>query len=79
MTQISLGFRQLETFARDSNKSLLQDLGPLLSARDQEFESSNLRLLGGQQDLSQNLKRIEQTFHNALRSGATSVAARIQG
>ena len=63
---------------RDSNESLQQDLGPYLSARDQELESSSLRLLGGQQDLSQNLERIERNFHYALQRGETSVAAGIQ-
>ena len=63
---------------RDSNENLLQDLEPHLSARDQELESSSLRLLGGQQDLSQNLERIEQNFHHALQRGETSVAAEIQ-
>ena len=63
---------------RDSNENLLQDLEPHLSARDQELESSSLRLLGGQQDLSQNLERIEQNFHYALQRGETSVAAEIQ-
>lgn len=62
-----------------SKESLLQDLGPLLSARDQKLESSNLRLVGGQQDLSQTLSRIEDSFSHALWSGETSVAARIQG
>ena len=77
--QTSTGFRRLETAVRDSKESLLQDLGPLLSARHQEFDSSNLRLLVGQQDLSQNLNRIEQNFYHALRSGEDHVAARIQG
>ena len=63
---------------RDSNENLLQDLGPYLSARDQELEVSSLRLLGGQQDLSQNLDRIERNFHHALQRGETSVAAGIQ-
>ena len=76
--QISISFRQLETVVRDSNESLLQDLGPHLSARDQKMESSSLRLLGGQQDLSQNLQRIERNFHRALQRGETSVAAEIQ-
>ena len=76
--QISTSFRQLETVVRDSNENLLQDLGPHLSARDQELESSSLRLLGGQQDLSQNLDRIERNFHHALQRGETSVAAEIQ-
>ena len=76
--QISTSFRQLETVVRDFNETLLQDLEPHLSARDQEFESSSLRFLGGQQDLSQNLKRIELNFHHALQRGETSVAAQIQ-
>ena len=76
--QISSGFQQLEAVVRDSNETLLQDLEPHLSASDQELESSSLRLLGGQQDLSQNLKRIERTFHHALQRGETSVAAEIQ-
>ena len=76
--QISTSFRQLETVVRESNQTLLQDLGPHISARDQELESSSLRLLGGQQDLSQNLQRIERNFHHALHRGETSVAAEIQ-
>ena len=76
--QISTSFRQLERVVRDSNENLLQDLGPHLSARDQESESSSLRLLGGQQDLSRNLDRIERNFHHALQRGETSVAAEIQ-
>ena len=63
---------------RDSNETRLKDLEPHLSARDQEFESSSLRLFGGQQDLSQNLERIERNFHHALQCGETSVAAEIQ-
>ena len=79
MGQISTGFQQLQTAVRDTKENLLQDVGPLLSARDQMFESLNIRILGGQQDLSQNLKRIEQSFCHALRRGETSVATRIQG
>lgn len=79
MSQISTGIEQLENTVQDSKESLLQDLEPRLSARDQKLQFSNLRLLGGQQDLSQNLNRIEQIFYHALRSGETSVAARIQG
>ena len=79
VAQISTSFRQLETAVRDSNETRLQDLEPHLSARDQEFEASSLMLLGGQQDLSQNLERIEKFFHHALQRGETSVAAAIQG
>ena len=79
VTQIPAGVRQLENAARDFKESLLNDLEPFLSARNQEFESSNLRLLGGHQDLLQNLKLIERNFHHALRSGENSLAARIQG
>ena len=75
---MSTGFQELHTAVRDT-ESLLQGVGPLLSARDQRFESLNLRLLGGQQDLSQNLNRIEQIFSHAIQRGETSVAARIQG
>ena len=78
MSQISASYRQLETVVRDTAESLLQDLRPHLSTRDQKVESSTLRLLGGQQDLSQNLERIERTFNHALRSGETSLAAQIQ-
>ena len=78
MDQVSASYRHLETVVRDSKESLLQDLRSHLSARDDEFESSNLRLLGGQQDVSQNLSRIEQNFSHALLSGGTSLAARIQ-
>ena len=76
--QIATSYQHLETVVRDSKEDLLQDLQSLLSARDQETESSSLRLLGGQQDLSQNLSRIEQNFSHALSSGGTSLAARIQ-
>ena len=77
--QMSTGFQQLETAVRDLKERLLQDVGPLLSAKDQKFESLNLRVLGGQQNLSQNLDRIEESFNHAVRSGEHSVAARIQG
>lgn len=78
VNQFWTAFHQLEMRVRDSKESLLQDLSSHLSLRDQEFESSKLRLLGGQQDLSQNLTRIEQSFCRALQSGETTVAARIQ-
>ena len=63
---------------RDSRESLRRDISPHLSAKDQDYESSNLRMLAGQQDLSQNLRRIERNFRRALQSGETSVAAQIQ-
>ena len=76
--QVSTSFQQLEKAVRDSNESLLHEMGLHLSTRDRELETSSLRLLGGQQDLSQNLERMERNFHHAVQRREASVAAEIQ-
>ena len=72
------GFSQVETAINDSKETLLRDVKPLVAATSEAAHTSNLRLLAGQQDLSQNLHRMEQKFASALQDGGAGLATRFQ-
>ena len=78
MQQISHGFSHIETAINDSRESLLRDVRPLVTATSEAAQTSNLHLLAGQQDLSQNLHRIEQNFTSVLQDGEAGLATRFQ-
>ncbi len=75
---MSHGFFQVETAINDSKESLLRDVRPLVAATSEAAHMSNLRLLAGQQDLSQNLHRMEQDFASVLQDSEAGLAARFQ-
>ena len=78
MQEISQGFSHIETAINDSRESLLRDVRPLVTATSEAAQTSNLRLLAGQQDLSQNLHRMEQNFTSVLQDGEADLATRFQ-
>ena len=49
-----------------------------MTATSEAAHTSNLRLLAGQQDLSQNLHRIEHNFASVLQDGEAGLATRFQ-
>ena len=63
---MSHGFSHIETAINDSRESLLRDVRPLVAATGEAAHMSNLRLLTGQQDLSQNLYWMEHNFASVL-------------
>ena len=75
---MSQGFSQVETAINHSRKNLLRDIRPLVAATGETAQMSNLRLLAGQQDLSQNLHRMEQNFASVLQDGEAGLATRFQ-
>ena len=75
---MSQGFSQVETAINDSKESLLRDVKPLVAAAGEAAHMSNLRLLAGQQDLSQNLHRMEQNFASVLEDGEAGLAVRFR-
>lgn len=75
---MSQGFSQVETAINDSKENLLRDIRPLVAATGETAHMSNLRLLAGQQDLSQNLHRMEQNFASVLQDGEAGLATRFQ-
>ena len=78
MQQISHGFSHIETAINDSRESLLRDVRPLVATTSEAAHTSNLRLLAGQQDLSQNLQRMEHNFASVLQNGEAGLATRFQ-
>ena len=72
------GFSRVETAIDDSKESLLRDVKPLVAATSEAVHTSNLRLLAGQQDLSQNLHRMEQNFVSTLQDSGAGLATRFQ-
>lgn len=75
---MSHGFSNIETAINDSRESLLRDIRPLVTATSETAQTSNLHLLAGQQDLSQNLHRMEQNFASVLQDGEAGLATRFQ-
>ena len=75
---MSHGFPHIETAINDSRESLLRDVRPLVAATGEAAHTSNLRLLAGQQDLSQNLHRMEHNFASVLQDDKSGLATRFQ-
>ena len=76
--QVSGEFRQVEAAISSSKESLQHDVESLSAANGQAAHTSSQRLLAAQQDLSQNLNRIEQNFSSVIDNGGARLASRFQ-